>query len=668
MKSFILTTLLLLAATPCISAQQWATPTPDELKMTSIAAVPGADAVMLNQEETDDDDMHVQYHYFRIKVLTEKGLRYADVDIDYDKRTDSGGFAIGEFFARTVQPDGTIVPFTGKGMDKVMEKDKENAFTRRVYSLPAAKVGSILEYRYTIRRDDHWYASPRWQLQGDLYIKNEKFLWKPTDKELLGRTRGGRESVSQRLTWASSLPAGVTVQTQRLPTGRLNFTVAASEVLPFANEQYMPPIYSSRYHVNFYYTPYYSIQDFWATEVKYWISDTDKFETNGGLVSSVAHEQTQGATTDDQKARKLYAYVMTLENTDYTRSRTSQEEKNEIKNAEDVLKRKHGTSNQIAMTYVAMARTLGLKATSMYVSDRSYLLFDINWQEMSQLTDVIAIVNYDNTDHFLDPGSRYMPYGHLEWDHTVVGGVRQDNKDKANLFVLTPGDTYKFSHTSRVGDVNVTEDGHMDGKLTFTYNGSPALRWRHVALRNDTAELKEQMKKQIERMLPTGTDVEVVQIDNVENGELPLKVQAKVSGRIGNAVGSRVMLPSALFEANSAPTFPHERRDLGVYFSYNELMQDAVRYTLPAGWTVESAPVNQVATMKKVAAYTLNSQQAANAITLRRDFIMGDIYFPHEQYAELRTFYNDLEAKDHSNVIIKRGTTTASAPAPSRSN
>ena len=434
----------------------------------------------------------------------------------------------------------------------------------------------------------------------------------------------------------------------------------------------MPPIYSSRYHVFFYYTPYYNAQDYWANEVKYWASDTDKFENRGGLVLSTAQEQLQGATTDEQKAHKPVCVCHDTGKTRTTRANAQrQEEKNEIKNAEDVLKRKHGTSNQIAMTYVALARAAGLKAAAMFVSDRSYLIMDVNWQDISQLSDVIAVVTYDNADHFLDPGSRYMPFGHLEWDHTITGGVRQDVKDRKdtnNLFALTPGEPYKFSHTSRVGDLKIAEDGKMSGKLIFTYEGGPALRWRHVALRNDGAELKDQMKKEMEGMLPAESEVEITSIENADNGELPLKVQATVNGHIGNAVGSRVMLPSVLFESNSEPKFPHERRDLGVYFSYSEMMQDAVRYTLPAGWTVESAPNGQVAKMKSVAAYSLNSQQSASSITLRRDFVMGDIYFPHDDYAGLRAFYSDFEAKDHSNVVIKRGTTTASATVPPASN
>lgn len=656
--------IVALALTPAVHAQQWTAPTPEELSMTSLPAVPGADAIILNKEEIDDDDMHVQYVYMRIKVLTEKGLRYADVDVDFDKATDSSGFTIGEFYARTVQPDGSIVPFTGKGMDKVLEKTGVDTYTRRAYALPAAKVGSILEYRYTIRRDDHWFAPARWSMQGDLYIKKEHYLWKPTDKELSGTTRGGRETRSERLTWAASLPPGLDVIQHKLPTGRVTMEANASDVMPFANEQYMPPVYSSRYHVYFYYTPYYSAKDYWDTEIKYWNSDTNKFTGNNGTVSAAAHDAIAGATTDEEKARKLYAFVMTLENTDYTRTRTSQEEKKQIKSAEDVLKRKHGSATQIAMTYVALARAVGLKADCMLISDRSYTILDVNWMDISQMTDTIAVVNYGGQDHYLDPGSRYTPFGHLEWDHTITGGIRQDNKNAATQFSMTPGEPYKFSHTSRVGDVTIAEDGHMTGKVTLTFDGSPALRWRHVALKNDDADLKDRLKKEIESMLPGGSDVAIESITNVDNGELPLRVQSSIKGRIGNSVGSRVMLPSVLFESNTGPHFPHEKREQGVYFPYSEMDQDAVRYTLPASWSVESAPVDQIARYEKIAAYSLTSQQRANTITVRRDFIMGDIYFEHEKYNDLRKFYSEFEAKDHSNVVVKRTPTTASVAAP----
>ena len=663
----VLAPLFALALLPAVShAQSWfIAPTQDELHMTSAPEAPDAEAIILNRDELDDDDLHMRAIYYRIKILTAKGLELGDVELLYDKRHDQRGNSIGEISARTVQPDGTVVPFTGKPFDKVLQKDADNTYSARVFSLPAVKVGSIIEYRYTIRWDDNMFSSPDWIVQTNLFLRKGHFTWKPTDKELLGTRRGGRESLSERVMYAKSLPAGTDVKLTHLPTSRIRFDLDVASIPPFLMEEYMPPIRSSRYHVFFYYTPYYDSVDFWNTETRYWSSDAGHFASVSDLVRQTATTTIAGATSDEEKARKLYAYVMTLENTDYTRTRTSAEEKAEIKSADDVLKRKRGSSNQIAKTYVALARAAGLQASTMIVSDRSNLMLDVNWQDFeAQLTDEIAVLTYDGAQHFLDPGSRYNPFGHLEWNHTLGGGVLQDNKDKTKMFLPTPSEGYKFSHTSRVADLQLEQDGHMTGNVTLTYEGSPALRWRHVALRDDEAKLHEQMKKELERWMPGDTEVKLTAITGIDNGEVPLKVTATVDGHIGTAVGSRVMLPSALFEAGSRPTFPHEKRDQAVYFPYAEMVQDAVRYKLPAGFTIESATTKEQARFQNLAVYTLSSTQAPGSITLRRDLTVGDMYFPLKDYPELRTFYNDVEAKDHGSIVLKRSTEKAELEAP----
>ena len=62
--------------------------------MTSQPEVPGAAAVYLNREEMTDDQLHMFSIYVRLKVLTEKGKDYANVEINYANRSDGGGTAL----------------------------------------------------------------------------------------------------------------------------------------------------------------------------------------------------------------------------------------------------------------------------------------------------------------------------------------------------------------------------------------------------------------------------------------------------------------------------------------------------------------------------------------------------------------------------------------------
>src|ERR1700744_606722 len=62
-----------LAGAPVFASAQFQAPTPEELAMRSEAKAPGADAIYLYYEEVDNDPLHYQSIYARIKVLTEKG-------------------------------------------------------------------------------------------------------------------------------------------------------------------------------------------------------------------------------------------------------------------------------------------------------------------------------------------------------------------------------------------------------------------------------------------------------------------------------------------------------------------------------------------------------------------------------------------------------------------
>ena len=109
-------TVLFAAMLPAALARaqlQFQPPTPDELQMTSDPKAPGADAVYLNLEETDNDAQHYESHYARIKVLTEKGKEMATVELPYLK----GGWKISDLKGRTIHADGNIVPLNIKPAD-----------------------------------------------------------------------------------------------------------------------------------------------------------------------------------------------------------------------------------------------------------------------------------------------------------------------------------------------------------------------------------------------------------------------------------------------------------------------------------------------------------------------------------------------------------------------
>ena len=109
-------------------------------------------------------------HYERIKVLNEKGKEYANVELRFFSSRDDGYYSgdeksVGDISGRTIHPDGTIIPFTGKPYLKTFEKNSEFSYQARVFTLPDVGVGSIIEYRYATRIADNIYEAPHWYIQ-----------------------------------------------------------------------------------------------------------------------------------------------------------------------------------------------------------------------------------------------------------------------------------------------------------------------------------------------------------------------------------------------------------------------------------------------------------------------------------------------------------------------
>src|SRR5256885_63540 len=127
----------------------WRPITPEELKMTSEPQAPGAPAILLFRQ-VDRDDRGLTAHeknYFRIKILTEAGRKYADVEIPFSK---SIGNNVVNIKGRTIAPDGSITNYEGKVFEKSIVKAKGVKYMAKTFTLPNVQVGSIIEYYYTV--------------------------------------------------------------------------------------------------------------------------------------------------------------------------------------------------------------------------------------------------------------------------------------------------------------------------------------------------------------------------------------------------------------------------------------------------------------------------------------------------------------------------------------
>ncbi|MHB1022884.1 MAG: DUF3857 domain-containing protein [Acidobacteriaceae bacterium] len=608
--------------------------------MTSQPEVPGAAAVYLDREESTDDILHVRTIYARLKVLTEKGKQYGNVEINYDR----GAFTISGISGRTIHSDGTIIPFKGKPYDKLLVKGQGIKYQAKVFTMPDVQVGSILEYRFTIRYSDHVVASPYWHIQTELYLREGHFHFRPTYGPDV-----------PEIAWMPILPPGTSVVRKQKNLDGLWLDLDVKNIPPMPDEEYMPPVSSRSYRVIFYYTPYKSMEEFWKSEGQYWSKNADKFMKPGPEVQRAVQKLISPSDTQDQKLRKIYAAVMQLDNTDFSREHSAEEDKaggfKAISTAKDVLERKQGDSSEITRLFVSMARSAGMKAYLMTLTSRDNDLFNPHLLRWDQMDDEIAIVNVDGKDEYFDPGERDCPYGEMHWKDTGAAGVRQTDGDP--VMASTPVPSYIKSQTHRIADLTMDVAGNVTGVVEMTYIGAPALYWRQELLRGDETSLDHDLEKRVKQLLPDTMRLKLQSVSNLNDYEKPLVVLFQASGSIATATSKRLFVPAQLFEANSKPVFVHDKRNTPVYFDYTSETMDAIRIKFPANVSVESVPKPDKFQLAQLAVMSVTSQTGPGFILMNRTFARNSILFYTKEYPQLREFYAKLASKDQEPAIFK---------------
>jgi Domain of Unknown Function with PDB structure (DUF3857)/Transglutaminase-like superfamily len=641
-------------------AADWPPIGPEELSMTTIKEQPGAPAAVLLREETVDDPNNQHTTYMRIKVFTEEGRRYADVEIPYSRSY----FTIDQVSGRTVHADGSIVPFDGQVLDKEVFKSKERDRKEKIhvksFTLPDVQVGSIVEYRYTLRYGQNVFFDSRWEVQLDLFQKQAafKYIQYPSD---LWNSHGQK---LQGAAWSSLLPKGVEpeihdVMRAAVIKSREQVKVVdlkMNNIPALVREPYMPPYSTLRYQVNFYYLLGTQQAEFWKDEGRFWNKDVEKFLGKTGGVSEAAARAVATNDTAEQKVRKIYAFVSGLENRSYDPQKSQQEQQAlGIKNnegAEDVLRQHSGNHDDLNKLFVAMVRSAGIPAWVMWVPNRERTLFQPTLLSTSQFDAEIAIVELNGKDVFLDPGTKFCQYGLMNWRYSGAQGLRQNGgKDPSIAQSALPD--YKAAMIQRMSRVQLKEDGKIEGSVKVGFFGLEAMERRQEEGKTDDAGRKKLLEDEVKRWLPGDSEATLIGSPNWNNTEGPLVAEFKIAGPLAQSSGKRWILPVHILQGNEKARFLNAARVNAVSFDYPSRELDEVHMTLPPGLEIETLPPNDTERLDYAVYLTTQKQEGEHEIVARRDLVIGGMGVPVNQYPEIKGFFDKVKAGDDQQAIAK---------------
>jgi hypothetical protein len=644
---FLRCVLIVLAGmSPLFLRAQFQPPNPDELKMTSDPKAPGAAAVYLDIEENNGITLGASNYYARIKVLAEKGKELATVEIPYLRNCEQIAFIKG----RTIHPDGIIVPLEVKPEDLLIAKSGDEQVQRKVFTLPDVEVGSVLEYRYeTHYTACDYYRFLAWDVQKLWFVHRAHYAYAPIS--YVGGLVDEHGDQIQTLMTSQILPEGAAVRMN----GAGHFVLDVTDIPPIPDEEWMPPLDDAVYQVHFIFVSAPNAGRFWLGEAKYWSDSVKDFATPRQKVRAAVAGLVAPGDSDLEKAKKLYAAVQALDNTDFSRKKSQSERKRlklkEVRRAEDTLAEKSGTGNDLALLYLSMLRAAGVTAYAMKVRARDQGTFNLEYTDFSQLDSDVVIVNAGGKEIYLDPGEKMCPFGTLSWKHAGAGGVRES----AGGYEVgsTPSPPYTQNSTLRAGDLDVDAQGTVHGQLRFVMSGQAALYWRQEALENDETGLEKLFDDELQAMIPDGVEAHVNRFVGLSEPDRDLMALVDVKGSLGVATAKRLVLPGFFLETRGTVPFVHEEnRQTAVDMHYHEMVTDQIVYRLPPGITLEGAPPDTKQLWKDHAVYNAKIHGASGEVAAERSLARAFTLASPEEYPDLRGFYQKVAEADNAQLVL----------------
>ena len=616
----------------------WPPVSADDMKMTAEPKAMGAPAVFLYRQVDRDDSIGREVNLARIKILTEEGRKYADVEIPFVKSQSQ----VRNIKARTIQPEGTITEFNGKIYEKTVVKARGIKFLAKTFTLPDVRVGTIIDYSFVMEMNSNYVYDSRWIISDELFTRNAKFSLKPST------------DLALQWSWPIGLPEGT-----KPPTKDGSFIRLETWNVPaFQVEDFMPPENTMKFRVEFTYA-YGSFESdpvkFWKNYNKRWYSTFNDFTDKHKAMEQAVAQIVSPGDAPEVKLQKIYARVLQIRNTSFERDKTEQEAKRakekDVNNVEDVWKRGYGDAGDINWLFIALAKACGVEAYSVRVSSRAAYFFDQKLMNGNQLNTDVVLVKLSGKDLYLDPGAKFAPYGLLPWYETQVKGLLLDKE--AGQWVTTDLPESAFAKTERKADLTLFEDGTLEGKLTMTFGGLEALELRTEERDDDDTSRKTALEDLVKESVPVGAEVELTNKPdwNSTSSTLVAEYHVKVPGWVSGA-GRRALFPVGLFGNSEKHTFEHAERVHAVYFHHPYLKSDDISVTLPLGWSVSSLP-NPINQDGKAVAYVLKSENVKGSLHISRTMRSDLLMIGQPQYGLLRQFFQMVRTGDEQQVVLQ---------------
>ncbi len=624
-----------------------------DLLMTDCDFDKGADAVILiDWGSTFYDRGTVGYSTFktvlqrriRIKILKEKGISQADVEIPFyihNKKEQ-----VLDLKANTYNIDGSgNIGITEVKKSSIYSKKINDYYSKMIIAFPEVKVGSIIEYAYTMVRETikltNWYFQGRIPVRFSGYQLKIPQIFRFTVQPSVVDPIEDKQEVIDEILSASE---GV-IETRSLKSNYSMRNLPGIKDEPFMGsardymqrlEFHLTQIYYSETHIE-------DLSLTWNDVIKKDLNENENFGLQ--LKKSVygTSDLVEAAKKiPDDEARMKFVFNQ-VRQTIIWNERFGIYVDNGISKTWET---KTGNAADINLLLIKILHDAGIKATPILFSTRQHGLVSPYYPGTDQFNTVMAYVEIKDDYFVLDATDKLSHYTLLPQQIVNTRGFILEGQDGIWKDVLSGKKRYRVI-TAIKGEI----DGNGLMKGSGLVNCYDYARIQRCA---SWLSNKERFKNDYFIKYYPALQIEEVIINNLETDSLPLEQKVKFSSVLNSSGDYRYFSVNIFSDLEENPFVAKTRvsdLDFGVQQNYIIFGN----FSIPHEYSFDGIPESiSMSTADRGIVFNRSVQVEANLLNVRMTLEFNHSFYPAGSYPEIAAFYKKLFDVLNEQVVIKK--------------
>lgn len=610
--------------------------TPEERAITECAFDKEADAVVIfHAASADYDDQYklIESHRVRIKILKPNGNQYGNISIPYRIPEDIQYVSDIEAYTCNFIQNGTI-PEIKKLPNAAIYRQKLNERVTVVkIAMPDVKVGSIIEYRYTITSKNFHYLED-WYFQRELPVMHSQFSLSIMPNY----------EFAYRVHKSEQLPIEIK---QEKGSGKIYFEM--NNIAGLRDEPFMDAEKDYLQHVQFQMSGYQGTFGGTTRLMTTWDEVTRELISNalfGGQLNKNIQvgedwaNRLKAMPGAFERMSSIYNFVYNTISSDGIGSIGA------VNGVKETWEKKKGSTGDINLLLINLLKEAGLEVYPLLVSERGHGKVNPEYPFLDQFNKVMAYVLIDGKYFVLDAAGPYTPpfmtpFPVINTKAFVV------NRKKGGIITLT--ETKKKDQNLVNINARIDETGALAGDASIQSNEYARLT-RMRAWERD----KERFRENYFTKYQAGMKMDSLVMHNLDNDSMPLEQQFHFSIPPTTS-GDYKLINLNLFTGIAKNPFISDIRFTNIDYGclQSHVVTEAIK--LPPSLKIESLPKNIRMIMPDTSISFSRMMEVKNdLLQVRYNITTTRSVFTADEYENVKSFYKKMAELMNEQVVLKK--------------